>query len=454
MPMTKPYKLIKELGRGSFGVVHLCEKNGKQFALKSYDPSPSVVAAIQAGQVKDEELRRRFSSEAKYQSHIDQQNVVKVVDSDMQATPPYFVMDLAVYSLAEELQTDPTIGGKPEKALFDVLAGLEAIHEQGIYHRDLKPANILKLKNTDGTFRYAISDFGLMKSTLGDSTTLTATGAQGGTQRYAAPELMINFKRATVRSDIFSFGVILQDLFSPNSGRVPYTEVQIGGAVGKVASKCTKTVAVRRYGSVGELRAALYEALQSEPPTFGSTGEQNARELLKSDSELTEQQWDQIFTLLEDEDVDEKSHRQILRLFTKDHLTWLAANAPDLLAAYGGYFCDYLDDSEGSLDFDYCDIAADKLGWLFELGDVSQKARALISMMVIGASHNRWYVERKFFQLAGPTLPEAVANRFVTEIDVREILVEKHIKQIEFSINSKRDALCHVLHVLWATDAL
>lgn len=452
--MTDPYKLIQELGRGSFGIVYLCEKSGNQFALKSYEPSPSVVAAIQSGQVKDEELRRRFSSEAKYQSHIDQQNVVRVVDADMQANPPYFVMDLAVYSLAEELQIDPTIGGKPEKALFDVLAGLEAIHEQGIYHRDLKPANILKLKNKDGSFRYAISDFGLMKSTLGDSTTLTATGAQGGTQRYAAPELMMNFKRATVRSDIFSFGVILQDLFSPNSGRVPYTEVQIGGAVGKVASKCTKTVAVRRYGSVAELRAALYEALQSEPLKFGSTGEQNACELLESDSELTEQQWDQIFTLLEDEDVEEKSHRQILRLFTKDHLTWLAEHAPDLLAAYSGYFCDYLDDAEGALDFDYCDIAADKLGWLFELGDVAQRARTLISMMIVGASHNRWYVERKFFQLAGPALPEPVANRFITEVDVREIPFEKHIKQIEFSISSTRDALSPTLHALWGKHAL
>lgn len=446
--------MIRELGRGSFGVVYLCEKDGAQYAVKSYEPSPAVQAAITAGQVKDSELRQRFSGEAKYQAHINNPNVVKVVDADMNANPPYFAMNLAECSLSDELKQDATIGGQPEKALFDILAGLEAIHSQGIYHRDLKPANVLKIRNSDGSFRYAISDFGLMKSTLGDSTTLTATGAQGGTQRYAAPELMINFKRATVRSDIFSFGVILQDLFAPNAARVPYTEVQIGGAIGKVASKCTKAVAIRRYGSVGELRAALYEALQAEPLTFGSTGEQNACALLEADIELAEQQWDQIFTLLEDEDIAAKSRQQILRLFTKDHLVWLASNAPDLLAAYGGYFCEYLDSSEGNLNFDYCDVAADKLGWLFDLGDVAQKARTLISLMIMGASHNRWYVERKFFSLAGSQLPVAVANRVLTDIDVRGIQAMKHIEHIELSINEKRQVLCPILHQLWTNDAL
>lgn len=443
------YQVLGELGRGSFGIVYLCEKDGKQFAMKTFEPSPHVVAAIQAGQVKEDELRRRFSGEAKYQSHIDHPNVVRVVDTDMQANPPYFVMELAEQSLDDELKSSPVVRDESEKVLFDIMSGLEAIHETGIYHRDLKPANVLRIKNEDGSYRYAISDFGLMKSTLGDSTTLTATGAQGGTQRYAAPELMTNFKRATARSDIFSFGVILQDFFEPGVGRIPFTEVQIGGAVGKVASKCTKTVAIRRYGSVGELRAALYEALQTEPPVFGSSMEKRAVEALESDVELTERQWDQIFLLLEDDGVSDTSHRHILRLITKDHLDWLASNAPDLLSAYGGYFCDYLDDSEGELDFDYCDVAADKLGWLFQLGDVALQARSLISLMTMGVSHNRWYVEHKFLKLAGPSLDEAIANRFIADIDVREINFQRYISRIERSISAKKESLSPALHVLW-----
>ena len=214
-----------------------------------------------------------------------------------------------------------------------------------------------------------------------------------------------------------------------------------------------KNVAIRRYGSVGELRAALYEALQTEPPVFGSSMEKRAVEALESDVELTEQQWDQIFLLLEDDEVSDTSHRHILRLLTKDHLDWLANNAPDLLSAYGGYFCDYLDDSEGELDFDYCDVAADKLGWLFHLGDVSIQARCLISLMIMGAAHNRWYVEHKFVKLAGPNLDEAIADRFIADIDVRDINFERYISHIERSINAKKESLNPALHVLWNEHA-
>lgn len=447
------YRILEQLGSGSFGVVYLCQKDGKQYAMKTFEPSAAVLAAIQAGHVNEDELRRRFASEAKYQAHIAHPNVVRVVDADLEASPPCFIMELAEESLADELKNDASVRANSEKILYDVLSGLEAIHEKGIYHRDLKPANVLKLTNADGSHRYAISDFGLMKSTLGDSTTLTATGAQGGTQRYAAPELMANFKRATARSDIFSFGVILQDFFEPNAGRIPFTEVQIGGEIGKVAAKCTKTVAIRRYGSVAEVRAALYEALLAEPPTFSSSHEQRAVEALQSDEELTEQQWDQVFLLLEDQDLPAKSHQHILRLVTRDHLIWLAANAPDLLSAFGAYFCDYLDDSESALDFDYCDIAADKLAWLYELGDVALQARCLISLMVMGASHNRWYVERKFYQLAGAGLPEAVANRFVADVDVKGIDFEKYLSHIEWSISVRRSGLSPLLHLLWTEHA-
>ena len=448
------YKRLDELGRGSFGTVHLCQDSaGGMYAQKTFEPSPSVEAAIKSGRVQEDELRKRFVSEAKYQSHIDHPNVVAVIDQNMDATPPYFVMELAQKTLREDLDIDVTLNGNQEAALFDILAGLEAIHEKGIYHRDLKPANVLRLKNPAGDMRYAISDFGLMKSTVGDTTTLTATGTTGGTERYAAPELMSNFKRATARSDIFSFGVILLDFFAPKVPRIPYTEVQMAGAVGKVASKCTKMVAARRYGTVAELRAALYEALKAEPPIYASTGEQHAVEALESDTELTDQQWDQIFLLLEDEDLSQKSHKRLLRLFTKDHLIWLHTNAPDLHSAYANYFCDYLDRAEGELNFDYCDVAADKLEWLFELGEVSTQARSLISLLIMGASHNRWYVESKFFRLAGTALPLSVAERVVAEIDVRELDFEHHLAHIERSISADRKNLHSGLHVLWAGNA-
>ena len=132
------YKKLGELGSGSYGrVYHATNELGLEVAIKTFEPSPAVRAAITQGQIAEAELKRRFFAEAKYQAKITHPNVVAVLDSNLTVDPPFFVMEKAADSLAKDLQTDRTLSGKPEKALFDVLSGLEAIHELGIYHRDL-----------------------------------------------------------------------------------------------------------------------------------------------------------------------------------------------------------------------------------------------------------------------------------------------------------------------------
>ena len=68
-------------------------------------------------------------------------------------------MPLASGSLADEIGTDRTLGGDPRKPLFDILAGLEAVHDGGFSHRDLKPANVPKVHS----FRWqrSVQDLGL-----------------------------------------------------------------------------------------------------------------------------------------------------------------------------------------------------------------------------------------------------------------------------------------------------
>ena len=444
------YKNLEDLGSGSFGRVYLSENaSGVEVAVKTFEPSPGVRAAIAQNQIAEAELKRRFFAEAKYQAKIAHPNVVAVLDSNLSAEPPFFVMERAAKSLAEDLKLDRTLGGKPEKALFDVLSGLEAIHELGIYHRDLKPQNVLRIEDADGSSRYAISDFGLMKATTGDSTTLTATGAMGGTERYAAPELMGDFKRATARSDIFSFGVFLWDIFVGPVNRVPYTEVQFAGPIGLVAAKCTKRLPARRFASVAELRSALFESLAQEPQLFSSSKEQDVLNLLKSDAPLSDQEWDQVFLALEDADPKGKPLAAILLAFTKTHLHQLQNEAPDLLAAFSSYYLDYVDKGEGSFDFDYCDVIADKLNWLFELGERATKAKVILSLLVLGASHNRWKVEHMFMRLAGANLESPVADRICTEVEVSGFAFEKHIAHVERSIGVSRKNLHPLLHRIW-----
>jgi len=153
------YKKIKEIGKGNFGVVDLVEDaKGRKWAMKTFTPPalPGVTA---------QELRARFEREVRYQVQIEHPNVVRIRDFDLESDPPLFVMDLADCSLADELKADRTMGGDPRKPLFDILAGLEAIHEKGYKHRDLKPANVLKFVSEGGSTRYAI--FGLWTDVSG-----------------------------------------------------------------------------------------------------------------------------------------------------------------------------------------------------------------------------------------------------------------------------------------------
>jgi serine/threonine protein kinase len=191
------YKKMTEIGKGSFGVVDLVEDaKGHKWAMKTFTPPtlPDVTA---------EELRARFEREVRYQLQIDHPNVVKIVDFDLNAHPPWFVMELATCSLADELRADRTLGGDPRKPLFDILSGLEAIHEKGYKHRDLKPANVLKFISANGSVRYAISDFGLMSPETGLTSTLTASNTLRGRARPAPslthPTKLLRYARCELR---------------------------------------------------------------------------------------------------------------------------------------------------------------------------------------------------------------------------------------------------------------
>ena len=140
------YKVIGHLGGGSFGQVKLAiDSAGNEVAVKIFEPNASVKAAIVAGSISELDLKKRFATEAKYQATINHPNVIRVLNNDLTTDPPYFVMERAIESLANDLAFDKSLDGKAESALFDVLAGLEAIHNQGIYHRDLKPQNVLRV---------------------------------------------------------------------------------------------------------------------------------------------------------------------------------------------------------------------------------------------------------------------------------------------------------------------
>ncbi len=118
----------------------------------------------------------------------------------------------APFTLQDALgsEADGTARQLPERAVLsiarEIAAALAALHGHAppVVHRDLKPSNLLFA--ADG--RLLLADFGVAKTLESAQTGLTRTGAQPGTQRYAAPELLRG-DPATPAADWYSLGVVL-----------------------------------------------------------------------------------------------------------------------------------------------------------------------------------------------------------------------------------------------------
>ena len=94
--------------------------------------------------------------------------------------------------------------------MFKLCAGLDYLHTHGIVHRDIKPGNFMLTRNLK---HVKIFDFGLSKSTATWRTRFLREA--GGTRAYMPPEQLSNKKaRLDNRSDIFSFGITMYELFA------------------------------------------------------------------------------------------------------------------------------------------------------------------------------------------------------------------------------------------------
>ncbi len=153
-----------------------------------------------------------FHAEVRNARQVSHPNVCRVYDIGEVDGKHFLTME---YIDGEDLASLlRRIGRLPaDKALetaHQICAGLAAAHDCGLLHRDLKPANIM----LDGRGRVRITDFGLALS----NEDATGRSETAGTPAYMAPE-QIGKGEASVRSDIYSLGLVFYELFT---GRLPY----------------------------------------------------------------------------------------------------------------------------------------------------------------------------------------------------------------------------------------
>ncbi len=193
------YRIVGLLGRGGMGEVYRADdlKLGSPVALKF----------LPEGLERDENRLQRFLNEVRVALRVTHPNVCRVHDIGEVDGQHYLSME---YVDGEDLATLlRRIGRLPEDKALEVArqlcAGVAAAHEQGILHRDLKPANVM----IDGRGRVRITDFGL----AGLAEAFEGAEVRAGTPAYMAPEQRAG-KDVTVRSDVYSLGLVLYELFT------------------------------------------------------------------------------------------------------------------------------------------------------------------------------------------------------------------------------------------------
>ncbi|HEY7121496.1 MAG TPA: serine/threonine-protein kinase [Solirubrobacterales bacterium] len=196
------YELEDRLGHGGMATVYRARdlKLDREVAIK-------LLADNYAG---DEEIRTRFSREARLAARLDHPNVVQVFDVGEDDDRPYIVMEhVAGGTLDDRLnRRDPSLDRVEALHLLGQLCeGLAHAHAKKLVHRDIKPQNLL-LRDSDHCLK--ITDFGIARAAE-ETTRLTRPGKVIGTDRYMAPEQLADGK-ITAATDVYACGVVADEL--------------------------------------------------------------------------------------------------------------------------------------------------------------------------------------------------------------------------------------------------
>jgi Tol biopolymer transport system component len=210
-----PYEILAPLGAGGMGEVFRARDSrlGREVAVKVLPPALAA----------DGERRRRFELEARAAGGFNHPNIVAIHDVGHQDGTHYVVSELLEgETLRARLGAAPPPAHRALDYGLQIARGLAAAHEHGVVHRDLKPENLFVTR--DGLVK--ILDFGLAKLALGEEavdssdpaalptlTRGTSPGTMVGTVGYMSPE-QVRGQAVDHRSDIFSLGAILYEMFA------------------------------------------------------------------------------------------------------------------------------------------------------------------------------------------------------------------------------------------------
>ncbi len=214
------YHDFNVLTTSAHSVLYRASKRGKYFIVKTTKDN-------------SERQRQMLSREYELSKGCSHPHIVNTItlESDL-AVGEGIVMEYIEGRTLQQFLDEKPSKSELNRVFGELLSAIDYIHKRGIVHNDLKPSNIL-ITYTDNSLK--LIDFG-----LADSDAEFVMQRLGCTSQYASPELIAREKSIDARSDIYSIGVIMSEMFGNSH----------------IARRCMSDDPEHRYANIASLRRA------------------------------------------------------------------------------------------------------------------------------------------------------------------------------------------------------
>lgn len=278
------YKIESYLASGGFGNTYLAKniEFDETYAIKEFfvkgvcqrDGNSTTISVSNAENINSfEQQREKFKKEARRLRSISNPHIVKVYDLFEENGTAYYVMDYVDgENLSARLKRTnaPLAESEVRNYLNQILDGLEAIHNEGMFHLDIKPANIM----VDSHDVVKLIDFGASKhqSTVGGATMSTGISYTNG---YAPSELMAqSYDKFGPWTDFYALGATMYKLLTnqdpPSVSDLSEDETEdkhlalpmpnVSGEMKKLVAWMMQVNRLKRPKNVGEIRRILQQS--------------------------------------------------------------------------------------------------------------------------------------------------------------------------------------------------
>jgi eukaryotic-like serine/threonine-protein kinase len=257
-PRTDRLELVKELGRGSIGVVHKARNPqlGRLIALRQFEV-PEWLDDVS-------ELLKKILAEARSASALDHPNIARLYTCGYKGFTVFLTAEFVEGQTLKEVMAARTLEMAEILPLAKQLcAALDYAHEKGVLHNFLNPSNIKV--SPGGTLK--VLDFGLLR----DKNLLSQTPVKKlEDEPYLSPEQVRN-KPATRASNIFSAAGILYELYT---ARNPFGGKHLGEVDRAITDINPHPLNMANPRVPPAISAVILKALSKSPEERFKTGQE------------------------------------------------------------------------------------------------------------------------------------------------------------------------------------